>query len=197
MARLAIFLDGGYVDKIFNEEFSVRIDYRKLSEKILGEIAAKTAEPIDLLRTLYYHCLPYQGNPPSEEEARRYGQARKFFDALRYLDRFEVREGRLARIGFDRNDNPIFQQKRVDLLLGLDFALLSGKGQITHAAVLSGDSDLLPAFEVAKNEGISVWLFHGPRASKKDHKPTYAAELRLAADERVEIDSDFADQIRR
>ena len=197
MARLAIFLDGGYVDKIFNEEWSVRVDYKKLSEAMLATIAAKTPEPIDILRTLYYHCLPYQGNPPSDDEARRYGQARKFFDALRNLDRFEVREGRLMRIGVDRDNKPIFQQKRVDLLLGLDFALLSGKGQITHAAVLSGDSDLLPAFDVAKNEGISVWLFHGPRVSRRNGKPTFAAELRLAADERVEIDAAFAKRIER
>ncbi len=197
MARLAIFLDGGYVDKIFSEQWSVRVDYRKLSQAILREIAQKTPEPIDILRTLFYHCLPYQGNPPSQDEARRYGQSRKFFDALRHIERFEVREGRLAQVGFDRNNNPIFQQKRVDLLLGLDFALLSGKGQITHAAVLSGDSDLLPALDVAKTEGISVWLFHGPRASTVDGKPTYAAELRLAADERVEIDAAFAQQIKR
>jgi uncharacterized LabA/DUF88 family protein len=81
------------------------------------------------------------------------------------------------------------------LLLGLDFALLSGKKQITHAAVIAGDSDLLPAFQVAKDEGISVWLFHGPRVSKKDGKSTYADDLWREADERFEIDLSFMNRI--
>ena len=50
-------------------------------------------------------------------------------------------------------------------MLGLDFALLSAKHQITHAAVVSGDSDLIPAFEAAQQEGIKTWHIHGPERS--------------------------------
>jgi len=103
----------------------------------------------------------------------------------------------LAFKGLDINKNPIFQQKRVDLLLGLDFALLSGKRQITHAAVIAGDSDLLPAFKVAKEEGILVWLFHGPQVSQKDGYSTYASELWQEADERYEIDLAFMKRNKR
>ncbi len=153
--------------------------------------------PLTCCVLYYYNCLPYQSNTPSPDEARRYGARRKFFDALRNLDRFEVREGRLIRLGIDQTGEPIFQQKRVDMLLGLDFALLSAKGKITHAAVVTGDSDFTPAFQMGKNEGISVWLFHGPRSSRRDGRATYAAELRVEADERVEIDADFASRVRR
>lgn len=85
MARLAIFMDGGYVDKIARDEFAVRPSYAKLSDGITEAIRAKTLEPVDLFRTFYYHCPPYQGNPPTDEEARRFGQARSFFQALRRL----------------------------------------------------------------------------------------------------------------
>ena len=149
MARLAIFVDGGYVDALAEDEFSIWVDPGKFGEEIRQIVAAKTPESVDLLRTFYYHCLPYQSNPPTEEEKYRFGQKRRFFDALRYLSRFAVREGRLVLKGHNADGEPIFQQKRVDLLLGLDFALLSGKRQITHAAVVSGDSDLLPAFHIA------------------------------------------------
>lgn len=176
MARLAIFIDGGYVDALAEDEFGLRVDFRKLSTEIRQVVAARTPEPLDLLRTYYYHCLPYQGNPPTSDESRRFAQKRKFFDALNRLERFVVREGRLAYEGLDASGKPIFRQKRTDLLLGLDFALLSGKNQITHAAVVAGDSDLLPAFNVARQEGISVWLFHGPRRSKRGDS-TYAEEL--------------------
>jgi len=196
MAKLAIFMDGGYVDKLAEEEFQMRVDYQKLVDRLVTVVSSKTHEPVDLFRTYYYHCLPFQSSVPTPEEQTRYSQKRKFFEALRNLPRFTVREGRLARV-FDESGHPIFQQKRVDLLLGLELALLSGKHQITHAAIIAGDSDLLPAFEVAKQEGVSVWIFHGPRRSRKEGRPTFADELRLAADERLEIDASFMQQVRR
>ena len=195
MARLAIFVDGGYLDALAEEEFNVHVDMGKLGEEIRRIIATKTQDSIELLRTFYYHCLPYQSNPPTQEEAIRFGKKRKFFNALSYLPRFTIREGRLMFRGKDINGQPIFQQKRVDLLLGLDFALLSGKRQIAHAAVLSGDSDLIPAFRVAKEEGVLVWLFHGPRISKKDGYSTFANELWQEADERYEINLNFMQRI--
>ena len=195
MSRLAIFVDGGYLDALAEEEFGIRVDMGKLGEEIRRIIATKSQDSIELLRTFYYHCLPYQSNPPTEEESIRFGNKRKFFSALNYLPRFTVREGRLVFRGKDINGKPIFQQKRVDLLLGLDFALLSGKQQIAHAAVVSGDSDLIPAFRVAKEEGILLWLFHGPRESKKDGYSTFANELWQEADERYEINLNFMQRI--
>jgi uncharacterized LabA/DUF88 family protein len=197
MSRLAIFVDGGYVDALAEDEFQMRIDYEKLVNKVQAIVASKTPDSVDLLRTFYYHCLPYQSSAPTKDEAMRYGKKRSFFSALRRIPRFAVREGRLTFKGIDNAGQPIFQQKRVDLLLGLDFALLSGKRQITHAAIISGDSDLLPAFDVAKDEGILVWLFHGPPKSCTDGSPTYARELWEAADERHEIDLDFMRSIAR
>jgi uncharacterized LabA/DUF88 family protein len=197
MARLAIFVDGGYVDALAEDEFHIRIDYEKFVSKIQEIVASKTPESVDLLRTLYYHCLPYQSNPPTADESMRYSKKRSFFAALKRIPRFTVREGRLNYKGLDKNGKPIFQQKRVDLMLGLDFALLSGKRQISHAVIVSGDSDLLPAFHVAKEEGILVWLFHGPQVSKKDGSSTFAHALWEVADERFEIDLNFMNSIER
>lgn len=111
---------------------------------------------------------------------------------MRGLDNYTVREGRLMFRGRDANDQPIFQQKRVDLLMGLDFAMLSAKRQITHAAVITGDPDFIPAVEIAQQEGIITWLFHGPRQTGHS---TYAYELWLAADRRVEMDQAFMDSV--
>lgn len=190
MARLAIFIDGGYLDKLA-ETAAVRIDYQLFPQEVTKAVGDRTPEPLDLLRTYYYHCLPYQSASPTPEEAERYSRRRRFFEMLRKQSRFEVREGRLAYEGENAEGRPIFRQKRTDLLLGLDFALLSSKRNITHAAVVSGDSDLLPAFDVARQEGISVWLFHGPS------RFTYAQELWSAADERYEIDAAFIQRVKR
>ena len=192
LARLAIFIDKGYLDVLARDDFQLRIDNGRLSDKITSVVSAGTAEPVDLLRTYYYDCLPYQSNPATEEEKQRLLRKENRFNALKKLDSYTVREGRLMFRGFNTSGRPIFQQKRVDLLLGLDFALLSAKKQITHAAVVSGDSDLIPAVEVAQQEGISTWLFHGPYQSGNS---TYASELWLAADKRVAMDRAFMESV--
>jgi uncharacterized LabA/DUF88 family protein len=194
MSRLAVFIDGGYLDSLAQDEFNIHVDYSKLNAEIIKVISTQSPG-IELLRTYYYHCLPYQSNPPSTSEATRFSKMQSFLDSLSRLPRFTVRQGRLVFRGNKADGTPIFQQKRTDLLLGLDFALLSGKNQITHVAVLAGDSDLLPAFKVAKDEGILVWLFHGPRRCKKDNSSTFADELWREADERHEIDTAFMKRI--
>ena len=91
----------------------------------------------------------------------------------------------------DGGGKPIFQQKRVDLMIGLDMALLAATNhQVTHLALLSGDSDLLPAVEAAKQEGVVVWLVHGP-------SHTYANDLWTAADNRMVVDHAFAAEVAR
>lgn len=73
---------------------------------------------------------------------------------------------------------------------------MPGKQQIGYAAILSRDSDLIPAVVIAKQEGVSVWLVHGPRRSKKG-QATHAQELWDAADDRLELDQAFMDLVAR
>ncbi len=184
MARLAIFIDAGYSNALARDRFKIWIDYDVFRNRIRDKISENTSEPLDLLRTYYYDCPSYQGDPPTPEQAARVSRDRKFFAALNRLNSFTVREGRLVYRGQN------YVQKGVDLLLGLDFALLSAKHQITHAAVVSGDSDLIPALEVAQQEGIKTWLIHGPEHS-------YARELWQKADDRFEMTQEFMASIAR
>ena len=191
LAQLAIFVDGGYAAKIAAQHLRIWVDYEKLSAAIRDKIAESTREPLDLLRTYFYDCLPYQSNPPTPDEADKFSKKRQFFSVLQRLPNYKVRQGRLRYRGTDAHGEPIFQQKRVDLLIGLDIAGLAAKHGMTHAAVLAGDSDLLPAFELAQQEGIVVWLVHGPRG-------TYASELWELADDRLSVDDrDFVREIER
>lgn len=183
MSRVAIFIDGGYLDFILKEEFSLaRIDYHLLSIKL--------ANGIDLLRTYYYHCLPYQGSPPTLEESDRFAKKQSFFTTLSRLPRYEIRLGKIAFRGINQEGEPIFVQKRVDILLGVDLVLLSAKHQITHAVILAGDSDLLPAIEAAKSEGALIHLYHGKK------NPPHA-ELWEKADERTPISQELINSILR
>ena len=189
MGRLAIFIDGGYLTKVAME-VGAWVDHEKLSSRIKDAVAQNTAEPLDLIRTYYYDALPYQSAQPTEEESKRLSGKRKFFDALQMLPSYAVRQGRLAYHGEDAQGKPIFQQKGVDLMIGVDITLLAVKHQISHAAVISGDSDLLPAIDAAQHEGVVVWLAHGPQRS-------YARELWTRVDQRLPMDEEFMKQVAR
>ncbi len=197
MAKLAIFVDGAHLDFLLRDEFGrAHIDYALFAEAIRAEVGAKSAEPVDLLRTYYYHCLPHQSSSPTTEESERYGRMRRFVDALDKLPRFKFRQGRLAPRGVDAIGVPQFVQKRIDLMLGIDLALLSGKHQISHAALVGGDSDFMPAIEAGQAEGVSMWLIHGPTVAR-DGRSTYHKDLWNLADERFEITQGFIDKIRQ
>ena len=188
MARLAIHIDGGYVSHV-GKNADVRIDYKILSDKVAAEIRATSREPLDLIRTYYYDCPPYQSSPPTPEEQERLKKKDSFFNGLRLLPNFALREGRLKLRGIDRRGAQIFQQKRVDLMMGLDIARLAAKGHVTHIALLSGDSDLIPAVEAAQQEAVVVWLVHDAQGT--------ANELKLLADNRILLDREFLKAVER
>jgi len=181
MSRAAIFIDGAYLEYLLKEEFDrPPVDFSALVTRIAGNR--------ELLRAYYYDCLPYQSpTNPSEEERERFSRRQRFHHALTKIPRFQVRLGKLEYRGMI-DGRPQFEQKRVDILLGVDLVQLAAKHQITDAMVVAGDSDFLPAIEVAKQEGVVVHLYHGA----KPHN-----ELYHCCDERHRIDAAFVDAIRR
>jgi uncharacterized LabA/DUF88 family protein len=182
--RTAIFIDAGYFEKVIEKEFArAAIDYGKLVVDLAGGK--------DLLRAYYYNCPPYQGNPPSPDESRRKAKADKFYEALRRLPRFEVRLGRLEKRSCTHCSTVHFQQKRADLMLGVDLVNLSARQQISRAVLVAGDSDFLPAVSVAKDCGILVHLYHGGKLNPP-HK-----DLHDACDDRSLIDQALIDRVRR
>ncbi len=193
MARLAVFVDGGYVEGLRKRQFHrlrLRPDIQLLAEHVRQVVAEATPEPLDLFRTYYYTCPPSQPDPPTDDDRHRTAGYRRFVRALTQLPRFQVREGHLRLDGFGEDGRPLFTQKQVDLLLGLDAAEIARSQVVTHIALVAGDGDFVPVMEVLKREAVSVWLFHGPRA-------TYAHDLWLAADDRHEMDEAFMRDIAR
>lgn len=181
MSRLAIFIDGGYLDWVQLNKFQVHTDFEKLARVVSGDK--------EMYRTYYYHCLPYQSNPPTQDEARRFSNSQKFFYSIDKLPRFQVRQGKLAFRGTRDDGKPILEQKRVDILLGTDLVLLAAKQHISEAVIIAGDSDFMPAIEVAKSEGVLIRLYSHPDSVHND--------LWNLADERVSIDKAFMNKVKR
>lgn len=183
MGKIAIFIDGAYLSKVLKESFSApQIDFSKLSAFLAN------GEPI--LRTYYYNCMPYKSQSPSKGEIDRYNNMQRFVTSLEKLDRYAVRLGKLEYRGRNKNGDPIFQQKRVDILLGCDLVLLAAKQRIEKAILITGDSDFIPAIEVAKNEGVEIELVYD-----KAHHPH--SSLTLIADVRKELSQANIDAIKK
>lgn len=175
MHTIAFFIDGSYLDHVLmNVSGGKRVNYQAL----ISAIVSKAGGDRDILRVYYYHCLPYQDHPPTQEQSERFGRMQRFFRALQRTPRFEVKEGRLAYRGLDNKGKPLFEQKRVDLLLGIDLVLHSAKRSIDEAFIIAGDSDFIPAIRTAKSEGVITYLVHG--ADRHD-------DLLDEVDERIEI----------
>lgn len=183
MDRVAIFLDGAYLDYGLRDEFdNARLDFHRLAQTLAGGR--------EILRTYFYHCLPYQSDPPTQQESERFGRMQSFVSQLKRLPRFEVRLGKLAFRGTREDGRPIFVQKRVDIMLGVDLVQLSTKRLISTAVLVAGDSDFLPAVQVAREEGVLVHLYHFTT-----HQPH--RELWDACDERTAIAQQLIDAVRR
>jgi uncharacterized LabA/DUF88 family protein len=117
--------------------------------------------------------MPYQSNPPTDEEKARYGNADRFLYNIRKLPRFEVKLGKLSY----RNGE--FQQKRIDTLMSVDLVRMSWDKQIQRAFLVAGDSDFVPAVVAAKEAGVLVKVYY--------EKGAIHNELYDACDDREEL----------
>jgi len=154
-----------------------RIHFGKLSDKLVGSDYR--------LRTYYYFSMPYQSNPPTEEERRRYENTRRYLASLERINRFEIRFGKLVKRRDDRGER--FEQKGVDVLLSVDLVRMSFDHQIDAAVLLTGDSDFVPAVRAAKEAGVIVRLYYVPGNCGDD--------LITTCDESYEIDEDLIRQV--
>ncbi len=172
----AIFIDGAYLTRILKSFGSPKVRY----EAILDWIVPREK----LFRTYYYDCLPYQSPKPTEEERDLVSGKQRFFNRLSSIPRFKVKLGRLVYRGTDDAGYPIFAQKGVDLLMGLEIANLASRERVQCMTLLTGDSDFIPAVELIQSQAIIAKLIHGPTG-------TYHRGLWNAVDERKEITEDL------
>lgn len=181
LGRIAIFIDGAYFEKVLISFGNPKIDFSKFANFL--------SEGREILRTYYYNCLPYKSPQPSQEESERFAKRRKFYSKLESLPRFCVRIGRLEYRGKEATTRKlIFEQKRIDVMFGVDMVNLCTTKQISTLAIVTGDSDFIPAIEIAKSHGVLTILWAGT-GSEKPHN-----ELWQLCDERREITKDLLEK---
>jgi uncharacterized LabA/DUF88 family protein len=184
--RFAILLDGGFVTKALqrrNGAFPGAGDVVQETARVRGrpELTGQ-----DLLRIYFYDAPPatevlknpIDGSSLNLGSGRVFQRSNGLIEALELQADFAVRKGdtvvRGWKLGTAAQKNliqnarplqasdlvPNVQQKAVDLRIGLDIALLALRQLVQTIVVVTGDSDLVPAFKFARREGVRVYLDH-------------------------------------
>lgn len=178
-----------------NGRFPAAEDIEKLSLDISSQPEFALSE---LLRNYFYHARPASGvitNPFDQSKTDLsstavHSQHESLLDRLELAPNFSVRLGETVandwRLGSSAMKSlkkaprpiqatdfvPDITQKGVDLRIGMDIARLSLREMVSAIVVVTGDSDLIPAFKFARREGVRVYLVclgHGVRRDLKAH----------------------------
>jgi uncharacterized LabA/DUF88 family protein len=175
MRKIAVLIDGGHLRVCVKQAGKSFVpDY---IEKI-GHACALADEVIH--RILYYDCAPYEGSAklPVSGAKTVFGGSDAWMHELSRKDLFAVRKGVLKFRGFvlspakipftptvpltDADFEAKFEQKGVDMRIGLDMATISANRSIDLIALVTNDTDCIPAMKHARRAGLQVALVVTP-----------------------------------
>ncbi|ANV98339.1 hypothetical protein BBW65_05780 [Helicobacter enhydrae] len=108
-----------------------------------------------LYRIFFYTSMPLEADPAQNiSEHPRKKEIEEFINGIAQSPYCALRLGKLKYI------NGNFQQKQVDMLMGLDIAHLSYNKLVDSILVFSKDTDIIPALKCARICGIQVKIAH-------------------------------------
>jgi len=159
---VAVFVDWENIRKcIFEEAYKVtgnKVKYNDVSNVInfINAFLLPTEE--EIYRIFFYLAHPYSGiyKGTDYSKSKAYQHATSFVERLSVSDLVAIRKGYLAIRGIDDKGTPIFIQKQVDMLLGLDIAHVSYNKLANRVLLLSADTDIIPAMKTARINGMQV-----------------------------------------
>lgn len=140
-----------------------------------------------LFRAYYYDSPPYGGravHPISQREiefctTEQYRIKNDYLTQLQRMPRMALRLGSLAMQGWKLNKKNMrgimeslsrnlplqpqdvsinLVQKEVDMLMGLDIAWMAARGMVDKVVLLTGDADMIPAMNFAREHGMLVFV---------------------------------------
>ncbi|MFZ0888851.1 MAG: NYN domain-containing protein [Candidatus Binataceae bacterium] len=175
MIRIAILIDGGNLRALTRQ--SGRYYDPNYIEKV-ARVCATDDEQI--IRILYYDCAPYNGRVklPISGTMQQFSGTDNWLRELARKELFAVRQGVLKFRGFrpksvpispgsvtDQDFEPVFEQKGVDMRIGLDIALYSAVRAVERFVLIVQDTDCIPAMKQARKAGLQVALVELPNST--------------------------------
>lgn len=166
MKRVIIQIDGGHLRAHARRD---GIDYTvDFIEDFAHALLRKTEE---LVRVLYYDCRPFQGETPMpvSGELSQFKSGGGWLDELASRDYFTVRTGLLKFRGWkpkqlplpssglsDQDFRPDFEQKGLDLRIGLDLMRLVESQACERLILVTADTDLVPAMQLTRQTSTQL-----------------------------------------
>lgn len=173
MKKIAILLDGGHIRALAKRAGHV---FDPLFIEKLG--LSCRAHDENIQRILYYDCAPFQGATtlPVSGHKFQFKASDAWLHELSNRDLFAVRRGVLKFRGWtpkivplapgaslaDDDFKPNFEQKGVDMRIGLDMANYAATKAVDLLALMSNDTDCIPAMKYARRAGLQVALLCVP-----------------------------------
>lgn len=187
MIKVALLIDGGHL-----RSTAAEAGYTYDPDFIEG-FARGCHDPSSesLQRILYYDCAQYRGKQrlPVSGGTKSFTASDDWLDEIASRELFAVRRGTLAFRGWvprnipiagkalsDADFKPNFEQKGVDMRIGLDIATIAAERRIERILLVSADTDLIPAMKHARKAGMQVVGIQLP-APAIDLRPAMLAHL--------------------
>jgi hypothetical protein len=184
--RFAILVDGAFLVKTLSRKLKAFPTVAQVDAECARIRNHADLRQLDLLRIYYYDAPPVSDTLTNPIDGTVLDLANspvfirntQFLNDVEVLPNFAVRRGEAVARGWKIGKNalrkllknpaspqasdlqPNIQQKGVDLRIGLDIARLSLRQLVQVIVVVTGDSDLMPAFKFARREGMRVYLDH-------------------------------------
>lgn len=173
-AKAIVLIDGGFL----------RVEARKAAkiyDPAFIEKFASACKGVDeeLFRVLYYDCAPYTGTVklPVSGTPFTFVGSDAWLHELSRKDLFAVRRGVLKFRGYkprktpvsvagapptDADFTPDFEQKGVDMRIGLDIAAYASNRAVNRIVLISNDTDCVPALKYGRRAGLQTVLVELP-----------------------------------
>lgn len=166
--KIAVLIDGGHLRVLarrarhtYNPDFVEKLAH-----------ACVEADEI-LVRALYYDCAPFIGKvkKPVSGEMHEFTGSDGWMQELATRDLIAVRRGVLKFRGFkpkripisadeltDDDFRPDFEQKGVDMRIGLDIANFASQRSVDRIVLVTNDTDYIPAMKNGRIAGLQIVL---------------------------------------
>ena len=188
MKKIAILIDGGHLRAISRKR-SKRYT-SSLVEKIA--INSKAADE-EIYRVLYYDCDEYEGTTylPVSGSPHTFTPKSTLLKELSRKQLFAVRKGVLKFRGFKPKAIPLtpttltdadfqadFEQKGVDMRIGLDIALFCQTHAVERIVMITNDTDCIPAMKYGRRAGLQIVLIEMDGSTLASELPAHADFIR-------------------
>jgi uncharacterized LabA/DUF88 family protein len=185
MKKTALLIDGGWFSKGLGKILNLPKGWPSAAQVVKNASAVLNVGEEELFRIFYYDCEPFgrevtnpvDGSKTNYQLMSAYAARKQFFFDLGQTEFVALRRGDLKARGWEFSPNyrktliagaavaptakdvyPNFEQKGVDMRIGIDVATLALKKIVERIILFSGDTDMIPALKLARREGLQVFV---------------------------------------